>query len=139
MTTATASLDKFRQVYADAVTTTYPVTNEAMKTRQLYWHGERIPLSEAAEAYALISQGYNEFKPNMLAKLLKAFPDGIEVTPAREASVAVYLHLLTLPRDVKLFVDKHFNADEVDVVDHFTCLQDGEVELDGEALRIWWD
>ncbi len=143
-TVTTASLDKFRQVYADAVIR--DMTDEqckvAVKERQLHWHGERITLAEAAEIYATICQGYNEFKPNMLKRLLVVCPDvGIEVTPAREGSVAVYLHIPTgrQQKSVEAWVKKMLNADEVDVVDHFTCLQDGEEELDGEALRIWWD
>ena len=147
MTTATkaTNLGKFRQVYADAVI--HNMTDEdwekASKLRQLNWHGERMPLAEAAKAYATICDGYNDFKPNVLAKLLAAFPnDGIEVTPARESSVAVYLHIPkggTVPARVKVFILKRFDAKEVDIVDRFTCLQDGEAELDGEALRIWWD
>jgi len=137
--TATASLEKFRQVYADAVTETQP-TETAMEIRELEWHGQRMPLAEAAEAYATICDGYNKFEPYMLARLLEAFPDaGIEVTPAREFSVAVYLHIPTGKEIVAAWVDQNLEADNVGFVTHFTCLQDGEADLVGEALRIWWD
>jgi len=148
MTTTTTKT--FEQAYADAIIS--EMTNEqcaeACKIRQLRWHGERVSLNEAAELYAKIINGYNEFKPDMIAKLATEFEDcGIEVTPVREYSVAIYLHfpkdgvpgLPRLQSDVKRFVKKHFDADEVDVVDHFSCLQEGEAELDGEALRVWWD
>jgi len=146
MTTATATLkDKFRQVYADAVEGGYTDT-EAYENRQLHWHGPKVSLAEAAEAYALIYEGYNNFQPDALAKLLEEFPDaGIEVTPAREGSPAVYLHipagstLVTLTDRVKAFVAENLKADEIDIVTKFSCLQEGETELVGEALRVWWD
>ena len=141
MTTATEKT--FEHVYADAVI--HDMTDEqweaASKQRQLNWHGERMPLSEAAELYSTICDGYNKFRPEMFGMLQTEFPDaGIEVTPAREFSVAIYLHIPDAFKDrVKSFVLKHLSADEVDTVTRFTCLQPGEAELDGEALRIWWD
>lgn len=148
MTTQTANLVKFRKVYADAVVPISILTqaefNAAMEQagpeRELAWHGERMPLGEAAEQYAEIVDGYNDFKPNMLKDLAAAFPDNdIEVTPARESSVAVYLHIPTGRQIVRAWIEQNLNADEVDFVTKFSCLQDGEVELVGEALRVWWD
>lgn len=140
MTTATTTLiDKFRQVYADAVQG-YTDTDATCEKRQLHWHGPRVSLAEAAEVYALIYEGYNNFQPDMLAKLLAEFPDaGIEATPAREGSPAVYLHIPDLAYPARAFVKTTFDADEVDIVTHYSCLQDGETELVGEALRVWWD
>lgn len=146
MTTTTATTvnrEKFRQVYADAVI--HKMTGEqqqtASKLRQLQWHGERVPLAEAAEMYASICDGYNEFEADMLARLLKAYPDaGIEVTPAREYSVVIYLYIPTEQQQIiKTWIDVNLQPKEIDLVTNFTCLQDGEAELDGEALRIWWD
>ena len=146
MTTAThpINLAMFREVYADAVCDGMP-TEDDYKLRSLHWHGPRVSLAEAAELYAEIDS-YNEFRHDMIAKLAAQFPhDGIEATPAREYSVAVYLHFPTsfvtdvLKRDVRRFVEENFKADEIDTVTKFSCLQDGEDELNGEALRIWWD
>ena len=79
---------------------------------------------------AQIDGGYNEFDPKVLAGLLQAFPTaGIEVTPAREASVAVYLHVpdaTGLQKQVEMFVRNCFRADEVSWRDEGT-------------LRCWWD
>lgn len=129
--------DKFCQVYADAVKNH---TDKEGEKRQLHWHGPKVSLAEAAKLYALIEDGYNNFEPDMLAKLLAEFPDGgIEVTPAREGSPVVYLHIPDRSADPRPFIRVFFNADEVDIVDHFTCLQEGETELVGKALRVWWD
>lgn len=141
MTTATRKT--FEQAYADAVIPemTDKQQTVACQIRQLHWHGERIPLGEAAELYAKICDGYNEFNADMLLKLKTEFAGvDIEVTPARESSVTVYLHIPEGKRDaVEDFVNETFHADEIDTVDHFTCLEEGEPELVGEALRIWWD
>lgn len=136
---ATITVDKFRQVYADAVENGLSEDTK-YKTRSLYWHGERVPLADAVEAFALIEE-YNEFDSETLAKLQTEFPDaGIEVTPAREASVAVYLYIPDEFKDrVKMWIECHLLADEIDIVTKFTCLQDGETELVGKALRVWWD
>ena len=150
-TTTMTPMKQFCKVYADAVIPLDTPEDEwkakqeaAEKERQLSWHGERMSLAEAAKLYAKI-HGYNDFEPNMIADLEAAFPDsGIEVTPARESSVAIYLHF---PEDctvgfevqIRAFIDEHWSADEVDIVAKFTCLQEGEPELVGEALRIWWD
>lgn len=138
---ATASMiDKFRQVYADVVEPTLPYA-EAYNRRSIYWHGERVSLDDAFAAFALLKEGYNDFDSEVLMELIAAFPDaGIEVTPAREGSVAVYLHIPNkFKARVKAFVLVHFLADEVGIVTNFSCLQDGETELVGEALRVWWD
>lgn len=120
-------LSKFRQVYADALGDGRPF-EETADLRSLRWRGERTTLADAAKMFAEIRFGYNEFSPNMLAGLLAAFPEGIEATPAREYSVAVYLHPLTpdIREELKAFVLSHFHADEVD----------WETET---SLRVWWD
>lgn len=130
MTTATTA-KSFAEAYADAVIPdmTDAQWNEAEGVRQLNWRGERMPLAQAAELYATIVDGYNEFQPNMLSDLLAEFPDrGIEVTPAREYSVGVYLHVPigALRRQVRLFVEENFHADEVDWVE-------------SDTLHVWWD
>ena len=132
-------IDRFRQVYADAVESTMS-DQTAYHTRSLHWHGERVSLAEAAEAFALI-ESYNEFDSKTLARLQTEFPDaGIEVTPAREGSVVVYLYIPDEFKDrVKEFILEHLLADEVDTVTKFTCPQDNDPEFVGEALRVWWD
>ena len=90
--------------------------------RQLEWRcGRKIPLKDASVCYSTIVDGYNEFQPNMIADLHDAFPNcGIEATPARERSVAIYLHIPVLDPEeqplrkrVERFVRANFNADEV--------------------------
>ncbi len=99
---------------------------EASKVRQLRWRGDRMTLAEAAKAFSEFTDGYNEFNYTLLEKLDAAFPGEIEITPARESSVAVYLHIPdNLKERVEHFVAEHFSADEVD-------FEDG-------LLRIWWD
>jgi len=138
MTTATQTtmLDKFRKVYADAVIPSSLDQAEwkaamevAYDERELRWMGEdRVSLADAAEMYACIENGYNEFQPNMLSDLNEAFADSdIEVTPARELSVTVYLHIPTeLCKQVRIFVEQNFHADEVNWVK-------------ADTLQIWWD
>lgn len=68
---------------------------------------------------------YNEFDLRKVSKALQAVP-GVEVAPAREYSVAVYV---TGPQDAlnKVFkLGKRLRADEVDFQ------EDGSV-------RLWWD
>lgn len=140
MQTATQTA-KFRKVYADAVIPFDLPEAEwkaamiaAQAVRELEWKGERIPLVEAVELYALIP-GYNEFGPETLAKLQAEFPDaGIEATPARESSVVVYLHIpgKELGDEVCQFVTDNLEADEID----WEGNADGN---GGETLRIWWD
>ena len=96
-------IEEFRVVYADAVA---PCLTEAewemaSRMRTLNWRSDRrIPLRDAADCYAAIVEGYNEFQPHMIADLHAAFADcGIEVTPVREYSVGIHLHV---PDSVRL-------------------------------------
>lgn len=136
----TALIDELRQVYVDAIPSTLS-DYEVYKRRSLHWHGQRVSLADAVEAFALIEDGYNAFNSETLAKLQAEFPDaGIQVTPAREGSVAVYLYIPDGLKDrVKAFILEFLSADEVAIVTQFSCLQPGEPELVGEALRVWWD
>ncbi len=127
-------IQEFRAVYADAVVEclTEATWEEAARKRTLEWQSDRrIPLHEAAACYAAIVEGYNAFQPHMIADLHAAFADcGIEVTPAREYSVAVYLHVPNKPglrKRVERFVKANFQADLVSWQD------------DGGTLRVWWD
>ena len=90
----------------------------------------RIPLQDAAVCYAQIVDGYNEFRPHMIVDLNAKFADcGIEVTPAREYSVGVYLHVpdkAGLRKRVEGFVQANFQADLVKWQDDGT-------------LHVWWD
>lgn len=128
---------EFRVVYADAVVEclTEAAWEEAAQKRTLEWKSDRrIPLEDAAACYAQIVDGYNAFQPHMIADLNAKFADcGIEVTPAREYSVAVYVHIPVLDMEdrplrkrVERFVRRHFEADAV------------MWQSDG-SLRIWWD
>lgn len=130
-TTQTDPKAKWRQVYADAILDdmTESQWQEAAAKRELMWRGERQPLADVAEQYAQLNRyGYNEFRRDTIQKLADAFPNaGIEATPAREYSVAIYLHIPAgLRQEVRAFVEKNFEADEIDY------------EEDG-SLRIWWD
>jgi hypothetical protein len=126
-------IEEFRTVYADAVTPclTETVWKEAARKRTLEWRSEcRIPLKDAAVCYAQIVDGYNEFRPHMIADLHAAFDDcGIEVTPAREYSVGIYLHVPDKPglrKRVEGFVRANFQADLVSW-------------QGSETLHVWWD
>jgi len=126
-------IEEFRTVYADAVAPcdTEAAWIEASAKRQLNWQAKyRITLNDAARCYAAIKEGYNAYQPNMIADLQKAFPDcGIEVTPAREYSVAIYLHVPDkdgLRQRVEKFIHDKFKADSI------SWQRDG-------ALRVWWD
>lgn len=131
-------MDEFCTAYADAVIA--DMTDEqqtvASGQRNLSWKGDRMPLAEAAELYAKICNGYNEFEPGMLRALDVQFGgSGIEVTPARESSVAVYLHIPDngvpgLRGSVRQWIEKNWNADEIDWWD--TDNMKG-------SLRVWWD
>ncbi|KKL44627.1 hypothetical protein LCGC14_2363780 [marine sediment metagenome] len=139
--TTAENLDKFRQVYADAVLPLDASDSEmdaAVAVRELRWEGPRMPLADVVELYASIEHGYNDFKPQVIADLAAEFPDsGIEATPTRINSVGIFLHVGTgLPVNfisgnlndrVVAFVRANFKADEVD-------WQPG-----GETLRVWWD
>ena len=126
-------IEEFRTVYADAVVEclTNEAWEEAAQKRTLKWQSERrIPLQDAAVCYAAIVDGYNEFQPQVIADLHTAFADcGIEATPAREYSVAVYLHIPDNPglrKRVEGFVRANFQADLVSWQDSGT-------------LHVWWD
>ena len=126
-------IKEFRTVYADAVVEclTEAVWQDVAKKRTLEWKSDhRIPLEDAAVCYGQIVDGYNEFKPHMLADLHAAFADcGIEVTPAREYSVGIYLHVPDKPglrKRVERFVKANFQADLVSWQDSGT-------------LHVWWD
>ena len=126
-------IKEFREVYADAVAPclTDAAWQEAAQKRTLEWQSDRrIPLQDAAVCYAAIVDGYNEFQPQVIADLRTAFADcGIEVTPAREYSVAVYLHIPDNPglrKQVEGFVRANFQAD-------FVSWQDSG------TLHVWWD
>lgn len=127
-------IKEFKAVYADAVVEclTDEAWEEAARKRTLEWQSNRrIPLQDAAACYATIVEGYNAFQPHMIADLHAAFADsGIEATPAREYSVAVYLHVPNKPelrKRVERFVQANFQADLVSWQD------------DGEMLHVWWD
>ena len=131
---AESIIEKFRTVYADAVVEilTDAAWQEAAQKRTLEWKSDRrIPLQDAAACYAQIVDGYNEFQPSMIADLHAAFADcGIEVTPAREYSVGIYLHIPDKPdlrKRVERFVRANFQADLVSWQDS------------GETLHVWWD
>ena len=126
-------IKEFRTVYADAVAPclTKAAWQEVAQKRTLKWQSERrIPLQDAAVCYAAIVDGYNEFQPQVIADLHTAFADcGIEATPAREYSVAVYLHIPDNPglrKRVEGFVRANFQADLVSWQDSGT-------------LHVWWD
>ncbi len=128
----TTTLNKFTQVYADAVVDSPHVglrsleSEAAYRTRELNWRGSRMPLNEAAKLYETIV--YEEFQPDMLTKLNDAFPDGgIEATPARVYSVCVFLHIPNKILDaVTAWIKKNWHANEIGLED------------DG-SLRVWWD
>lgn len=122
----------FRKTYADALPECQTETQwaQASRIRRLMWRSKRrVSLANAARLYGQLGT-YNAFRPEMVSDLYAAFPDdGIQVTPAREYSVAVYLHVPAagnLRSQVERFVRTHFEADEV----HW------ESE---DTLRVWWD
>ena len=124
---------EFKTVYADAVVEclTEAAWQEAARKRTLEWRSERrIPLQDAAICYAQIVDGYNAFRPSMISDLHKSFADvGIEVTPVREYSVGIYLHVPNKPglrKRVERFVKANFEADLVSW-------------KESETLHVWWD
>jgi len=76
-----------------------------------------VSASEGVFRQCLMSHGYNLYRPHMIPHLWSAFHrDKIEVTPAREYSVAIYLHVPDAPglrQRVEAFCNGHFNADVV--------------------------
>lgn len=123
----------FRIAYADAVIPemTDAQWSEAARIRRLTWQSpHRLSLADAVKCYGQMANTYNEFHPGLLRDLNAAFGnDGIQVTPSREYSVAVYLHVPDagdLRQRVETFAREHFNADEV-------------WWTNAETLRVWWD
>ncbi len=89
-------LREFRITYADALD---PEINDeewtrASKKRRLVWrHPRQVSLETAAHLYGELAI-YNGFRPSMVHALRKAFAkEGITVTPARDYSVVVFLHV----------------------------------------------
>lgn len=123
----------FRKTYADAVNAdmTDEQWQEAARVRRLTWQSRhRLSLADAVKCYGQMAINYNEFHAGLIQALHCAFRcDGIEVTPAREYSVAVYLHVPAvgdLRQRVETFARERFNADNVGWTDEGT-------------LRVWWD
>lgn len=123
----------FRNTYADAVIAdmTHEQWQEAARIRRLTWRSRhRLSLADAVKCYGQMAINYNEFDPDLLREFHAAFgADGILVTPAREYSVAVYLHVPYrdgLRERVESFAHERFNADDVGWTD-------------SETLRCWWD
>jgi len=124
---------EFRITYADAVIPdmTDAQWSKAAGVRRLTWQSpHRVSLAEAVACYAQMESTYNAFDPELLHDLNAAFgTEGIQVTPAREYSVAVYLHVPNtsdLRQRVETFVRERFNADDVGWTEPGT-------------LRCWWD
>jgi hypothetical protein len=124
---------EFRKAYADCMQA--ELTNEewekVAQIRQLEWKADApLSLADAARCYGQMATSYNEFRPGMIKSLHKQFPDaGIQVTAAREYSVAAYLHVPDAPglrQKVEAFVLRRFKADSV------------EWQADS-SLRCWWD
>ena len=129
---ATKLLREFRTTYADALEP--EMTNEqwdrASRRRRLVWrHPRQVSLGLAARLYGILAV-YNEFRPGMIKALQMAFArDGITVTPGRDYSVVIFLHVpnrAALRERVEGFVRDNLNTDEL------------SWEKDGE-LRLWWD
>lgn len=137
-TTRSNAVREFREVYADCIIDPDdPDMGKAMRGRTLQWRGDRISLPDAAWWYSQLPEceGYN---PSVLPGLLAEFPFTaddpgerfIEVTPAREYSTCMYLHVADEMRDkVEAFVRENFGADEVN----------WQRVCGSDTLRIWWD
>ena len=128
----TEILREFRTTYVDVLDPemSHEEWNRASKKRRLVWRCPRqVSLDTAADLYGELSV-YNGFHPSMVKELHKAFAGkGITVTPAREYSVAILLHVpncRSLRERVMVFVRDNLNPDEV------------SWEEDG-TLRLWWD
>lgn len=131
----TAVERKFRKVYCDSLGQDFGTKmQDALNHRELTWrHDARVSLSEAAALYALIPK-YNYFRGEMVGNLLTSFPDaGIEVVPAREYSVAMYLHIPEEFRArVEQYIREQWGLDEMG----------WQAPLVGDVtglLRVWWD
>ncbi len=128
----TELLHEFRTTYADALDPemSHDEWTRASQKRRLVWrHSRRVPLELAARLYGELST-YNEFRPSMIEALHRAFAgDGITVTPGRDYSVVIYLHVpdrAALRERVEGFVRSRLRPDEI------------SWEKD-ETLRVWWD
>jgi hypothetical protein len=126
-------LREFRTTYADCMVRrlTPAVWRRVAQKRRLQWKSDiRLSLPDAALCYGQMKTNYNLFEPRFIADLAEAFPDAdITVTPAREYSVAVYLHVpdvADLRQRVEQFVNERFSADEV-------------LWQTPETLLCWWD
>lgn len=126
-------MKEFQEAYADTVNEweSHAEWKALDARRRLTWQRpRRIPLANASWIYSLMSHGYNLYRPHMIPHLWSAFHRyKIEVTPAREYSVAIYLHVPDRPglrQRVEAFCKEHFEADVVERVDEGT-------------LHIWWD
>lgn len=133
MSVTESVMREFGTTYADA---TLPNMSDAQwqvaaSKRRLTWKSpHRLSLSDAVKCYGQIAVNYNEFHAGLIRAFHCAFrDDGIQVTPAREMSVAIYLHVPNagdLRSRVESFCRERFNADDVD------WTEDG-------TLRCWWD
>ncbi len=128
----TELLHEFRTTYADALDSEMDPsewTRLSTKRRLVWRHSRRVSLELAARLYGELST-YNDFRPSMIRALHEAFVrDGITVTPGRDYSVVIYLHVpdrAALRERVEGFVRDNLHADEI------------SWEED-EMLRIWWD
>lgn len=128
---------EFRTVYGTCCGGVY-------ETEKMVWRSPlRLSLAEAIKCYGQMKETYNEFKPALLRRLLKAFPNhGIEVTPAREYSVAVYLHIPDvegLRARVREWIEKNWGADEVHWMAPTSATGLVFAHSEGKTLRCWWD
>ena len=126
-------MEEFRRAYADCMIADMSDEDwrEAVQVRQLTWKASHdLPLAAAVRCFDQMACNYNEFEPAMIAELARAFPDaGITLTPAREYSVAIYVHVPNargLRQRVQRFAAEHFHADEISWENE-------------ETLRCWWD
>ncbi len=128
----TELLHEFRTTYSDAIDPEMDASQwtRASQKRRLVWrHSGQVSLGLAARLYGELST-YNEFRPGMIEALHKAFAaDGITVTPGRDYSVVIYLHVPDRPalrERVEGFVRSRLRPDELSWDK-------------GETLRVWWD
>jgi hypothetical protein len=132
MSVAARVIREFCVTYADAThpDMTESQWNEAARKRRLTWQSpRRLSLADAVQCYDRI-RSYNEFHPGLLHAFSHVFGNApIQVTPAREYSVAVYFHvpaIADLRNRVEQFARDHFYADDIGWTDPGT-------------LRCWWD
>lgn len=125
-------LGEFRRTYADALDPemSHDEWTRASKKRRLVWrHPRQVSLETAAHLYGELAV-YNEFRPSMVMALHKAFAgEGITVTPGRDYSVVIFLHMpdrKALRERLEGFVRGKLHPDELSWEDDGT-------------LRLWWD